>query len=97
MDRITERNGLSFVWNEDKALSNVLDHGITFEEAMAVLFDPFLRLVDASREEEARDAAIGIDEKCRILYVVHIEQESEVIRLISARPATQNECEFYDS
>lgn len=97
MDHIVERNGLSFVWDENKAAANLRNHSISFEDSMAALFDPFFKLVEASRNDEARDAAIGMDEQFRVLYVVHIEQDGEVIRLISARRATKEEREFYDS
>jgi uncharacterized DUF497 family protein len=69
---------------------------VSFEAAATVFFDPFLRIEDASRDEEERDAAIGFDEIQRLLYVVHIEVEDEYIRIISARPATSEERRSYD-
>lgn len=90
--------GVSFVWNDAKARLNVLNHeGITFEQAAEVFFDPFFRLVDASRNDEARDAVIGYDAKGRVLFVVHIVQEDETIRIISARRATARERKEHDS
>jgi hypothetical protein len=71
--------------------------GVTFEQAAWVFFDPFFRLVDASRNDESRDAAIGYDAQGRLLYVVHIETEGEFIRIVSARKATLKERELYDS
>lgn len=92
MDIRYELNGLSFVWDARKAAANPLRHdGITFEQAATAFFDPFFRLVDASRHGEARDALIGYDETGRLLFVVHIELAVEAIRLISARRATQDE------
>ncbi|AHF03450.1 hypothetical protein MARPU_05875 [Marichromatium purpuratum 984] len=92
MDVRYELNGLSFVWDARKASINPLRHdGITFEQAATVFFDPLFRLVDASRHDEARDAVIGYDATARLLFVVHIERSDEVIRLISARRATQEE------
>lgn len=89
MDVYYELNGLSFVWNDRKAMLNPIRHvGVTFEQAATAFFDPLLRLVDAGRHDEARDAVIGYDATGRLLFVVHIEWEGEVIRLISARPAT---------
>jgi uncharacterized DUF497 family protein len=97
MDVHFEKNGVSFVWNDRKAAANSTKHeGITFEQATAAFFDPFLKLVDAGRNDESRDAVIGYDEFGRLLYVVHIEIESEFIRLISARKATITECNVYD-
>lgn len=93
-----ELNGTTFVWDEDKAHLNVIAHdGITFERAAEVFFDPFFRLVDAARNDEAREAVIGFDTLGRMLFVVHIEVEDEYIRIISARKATPQERKDYDS
>jgi uncharacterized protein len=93
-----ELNGTAFVWDEEKARRNVAAHdGITFEQAAEVFFDPFFRLVDASRNDEARDAVIGYDKKSRLLFVVHIVFEDQFIRIISARKATPKERKDHDS
>jgi len=93
-----ELNGTTFVWDEQKARRNIAAHdGITFERAAEVFFDPFFRLIDASRNEEARDAVIGFDTLRRMLFVVHIEIGDEYIRIISARKATLQERKEYDS
>jgi len=98
MDVQFELNGALFVWNADKARRNARKHdGITFEQAAEAFFDPFLRLVDASREDEARDAVIGYDTRGRLLFVVHVEFEGEHIRIISARKATNDERTTYDT
>jgi uncharacterized protein len=54
-------------------------------------------VVDASRNEEARDAVIGLDARWNLLYVVHIEREDKVIRIISARKATRQERTQYEN
>ena len=90
-------NGLLCVWDESKAKRNRQKHGISFEEACEVFFDPFFRLVDASRNDEARDAVIGCDARGQLLYVVHIEFEGEAVRIISARKATRKEIKDHDS
>lgn len=93
-----ELNGTTLVWDDEKARVNVLKHGgITFEQSAEVFFDPLFRLVDASRNKEARDAVIGYDTQGRLLFVVHIEFEGEFIRIISARKATPQERKDYDS
>lgn len=98
MDIRYELNGLSFVWDASKAAANPRKHdGVTFEQAAQVFFDPFFRVIDASRNDEARDAAIGYDEQGRLLFVVHIEFEGESIRIISARKATREERSRHDS
>lgn len=98
MDVHYELNGTAFVWDQEKARTNVTAHdGITFERAAEVFFDPFFRLVDATRNDEGRDAAMGFDALGRVLSVVHIEVEGEYIRIISARKATPQERTDYDS
>ena len=97
MDIRFELNGLVFVWNQAKAARNQDKHGIAFEQASEVFFDPFFRMIDASRNEEARDAVIGRDAQGRLLGVVHIEAEDEFIRIISARKATREEAKHHDS
>jgi uncharacterized protein len=85
-------NGITFVWDDKKAQINPANHdGITFQQAAESFFDPFLIVIDASRNEEVRDAAIGLDARWNLLYVVHIEREEDVIRIISARKATRQE------
>lgn len=54
-------------------------------------------VVDASRNDEARDAVIGLDRRWNLLYVVFIERENDIIRIISARKATRKEREFYET
>jgi uncharacterized protein len=91
-------NGITFVWDSDKASGNPVKHsGVTFQQAAEAFFDPFLIVVDASRNEEARDAVIGLDAQWNLLYVVHIEREESVIRIISARKATRQEQAEYES
>ncbi|WP_017298642.1 BrnT family toxin [Nodosilinea nodulosa] len=91
-------NGVTFVWNEEKARVNPINHdGVTFQQAAEAFFDPFLVVVDASRNEEARDAVIGLDRWWNLLYVVYIERENDTIRIISARRATRKEREYYEN
>lgn len=98
MDVCFVLNGITFVWDDEKAQKNPAKHdGVTFQQAAEVFFDPFLVVVDASRNDEARDAVIGLDRRWNFLYVVHIEQDEEMIRIISARKATRKEREYYEN
>lgn len=97
MDFEFELNGDLFVWDTDKANKNWHKHGVHFKEAATVFADPLFIIVDASRDDEARDAAIGFDSTARLLYVVHIEKEAYFIRIISARRAElQEELKYVD-
>ena len=92
MDIRFSLDGVDFVWDDTKAASNLVKHdGISFEQAATVFFDPLFRLVDAERNDEARDAIIGFDRTTRLLFVVHIQQDDVAIRIISARKATNSE------
>jgi uncharacterized protein len=97
MDEIYSLQGITFVWNAKKAKTNRADHRVSFEKACEVFFDPFLFLIDASRMGEERDAVLGEDTTGRLLFVVHIQQEGDLFRLISARKATPTERKTYES
>jgi uncharacterized DUF497 family protein len=90
-------HGITFIWDSNKAATNLRKHGTLFEQAAEAFFDPFLKLVDASRHEEARDAIIGMDTRWNLLFVVHIELEDDAIRIITARKATQRERAYYEA
>jgi hypothetical protein len=48
-------NSITFVWDDEKARINPTNHdGIILQQAAESFFDPFLVVVDASRNEEAR-------------------------------------------
>jgi uncharacterized DUF497 family protein len=53
-------------------------------------------LVDASRSEEARKAAIGLGFAVRLPFVVHVKIDGDAIRIISAGKATSRERGAYD-
>ena len=97
MDTRLVLHGVTFVWDSNKAATNLRQHGIPFEQAAEAFFDPFLKLVDASRHGEARDAILGMDTRWNLLFVVHIELEDDAIRIISARKATRRERGYYEA
>jgi hypothetical protein len=98
MDVYFVLNGITFVWSDEKARINPINHDdVTFQQAAEVFFDPLLVVVDASRNDEARDAVIGLDRRWNLLYVVFVERENDIIRIISARKATRKEREFYET
>lgn len=43
------------------ARNNQSKHDVTFQQRAEAFFDPFLKVVDASRNDEARDAIIAMD------------------------------------
>ena len=80
MDFHFELNGESFVWDAAKAEQNRRKHGVRFEEAAAVFFDPLFVLAEASRNEEARYAAIGFDAVGRFDQADHPAEAVELLR-----------------
>ena len=98
MDRTNtfKLNGISFEWDSEKAARNRLQHGVSFEIACEVFFDPFVRWLDATQSDEIRDAAVGRSRSQTLLFVVHVIHHEEVIRIISARRATTEERRIYE-
>ena len=96
-DELYELDGISFIWDSNKAQSNRSKDRVTFEQAAEAFFDPFLRVVNASPDEEARDAVIGKDRRWNLLFGVHVEVEGERFRILSARRATPGERQSYES
>jgi uncharacterized DUF497 family protein len=85
---------IRFQWDANKAQSNVLKHGITFEEAAEVFFDPLHQIGDASTSDEQRDFVLGYSFRRRILLVVYVERGKRT-RIISARRGTRHERKSY--
>lgn len=90
---------IRFEWDEHKNRLNQRKHGISFEEAVSVFYDPGSLVKDDPEhsEEEERFIILGLSSKANLLVVCHCLRESEtVIRIISARKATKTESGFYE-
>ena len=89
---------MKFEWDPSKAQENLLNHGISFEEATTVFGDPLAGTIpDPDHSEgEARLLTIGLTANGRLVVVSHTE-EGDTIRLISAREATSHERKQYES
>jgi len=89
---------MKFDWDPSKAQENLLNHGISFEEATTVFGDPLAGTIpDPDHSEgEARFLTIGWTANGRLVVVSHTE-EGDTIRLISAREATSHERNQYES
>ncbi len=97
MDVLYRYGGLDFVWDAHKAASNVAKHGIRFERACEVFFDPLMVSLDVSVDEEVRDGVLGVTELGKLLFVVYIDRDGEAIRIISARAAEPAERNRYEN
>ena len=89
-------DGQWFVWDTQKAEANLKKHGIAFEEACSVFFDPIAVYEDASAGFERREAAIGRSGGSGLLFVVHLMRTDDTIRIISARETTRKERSHYE-
>ena len=88
---------LRFEWDGAKARSNWEKHGVSFEEAATIFGDPLsLTVSDPDHSEtEERYISMGASAASRVLVVSHTDR-ADVIRLISARPATPRERRTYE-
>ena len=90
---------ISFEWDSAKAQSNLSKHGVSFDEAKSVFNDEYARVIydENHSKDEDRFVILGMSERLRILVVVHcFRQDNGVVRIISARKATQNEQKQYE-
>ena len=79
-----------------KAALNFNKHGISFEEAATVLYDPLaLAMEDCDSKGESRWVLVGMSNQGRLLTVVYTLRNEETIRLISGRKSTRKEVEYY--
>ena len=96
MDVTYQLQGVLFEWDDDKAQTNIEKHGVTFEEAAEVFFDPFHQTGDASvTDSEERDFIIGYTFSQHLLLAVYTERNDRT-RIISARPTTRAERKVYE-
>lgn len=88
---------MEFVWDPRKAATNLKKHKVSFEEAATALKD-ILSITGVDPDHsigEFRWLTIGVSDQGRLLVVAHTE-EDDVIRIISARTATNVERVLYE-
>lgn len=93
---------MRFEWNDSKNKSNINKHNISFEEAKEIFNDPLhISIMDKRFDYfEERWISIGQTEKRKLVVVANLffdENGEEVIRIISAREATNHERKQYES
>ena len=81
---------LHFEWDKKKAVANLGKHGVSFEEASSIFYDSLAFIFDDEEHsaEETREIIIGHSSTGRLLVASFTEKAVELVRLISARPAT---------
>ncbi|HKU95335.1 MAG TPA: BrnT family toxin [Vineibacter sp.] len=89
-----------FEWDREKARSNAIKHGVTFELAQRVWDDPLYVVVpDRVVDGEQRWHAIGVVGSIVTLLVVHTypdPDDEDRVRIIGARKATSHERRRYE-
>jgi len=90
---------VEFTWDDPKNRANQRKHGISFETAKLVFDDPLhVSVQDREVDGEARWQTIGIVGGIHVLLVAHTvdrEEDTELIRILSARKATRRERRIY--
>jgi hypothetical protein len=88
---------MRFDWDENKAALNLSDHDVSFEEAQEVFDDDWAVVVpdDAHSFGERRYRIIGASSQ-RLLLVVYVERDEDLIRIISAREPESYERRLYN-
>jgi hypothetical protein len=98
MDIEYSSRGILFEWNSDKAAENLAKHGVAFEAACEVFFDPFLFVTEEQVvDDEVRDTVIGMTIQWSMLCIVYTIRIGDRFRIISARQATPTERQQYES
>ncbi len=92
---------MRFEWDERKNRVNIEKHQISFDEAKDIFEDPLhiAKLDCRFSYFEERWITIGSAKSDKILVVANIffdDNGEEIIRIISARKATQKEKDFYE-
>ncbi len=88
---------LTFEWDLRKARSNLVKHGVAFEEASTIFGDPLsLTIPDPEHSlAEKRYVTMGRAFNAKLLVVVQTDR-GDNIRIISARRASRRERKFYE-
>ena len=92
---------MKFDWDDEKARTNLIKHGVAFDVAIRVFDDPAAisglhRVVDG----EERWRTIGRIDFTTIFFVGHtwLDEDGEVyVRVITARKANRHEIQGYEA
>ena len=77
---------MQFEWDPGKARLNYRKHGVSFEEAVTVFYDPLSATFDDANHSvgEQRLITVGFSSRGRLLFVSHTER-GKALRIISAQ------------
>ena len=83
-------------WDDRKNEANFKKHGVWFEEAQTVLTQALSLMAPNDHPDGDRMEYLGYSAHHSLLYVVTVEQDEDLIRIVSARKATPNERKNYE-
>lgn len=91
-----------FEWHPAKAASNLRKHEIDFNLAATVFADPLASTVRDGDHTESEDRWVTVGESRRgqllvVCYTLRQTDDGTTVRIISARRATRNERQQYES
>lgn len=90
---------IKFEWDENKNITNISKHGVSFDEAKTVFYDPMALVIPDPEHsvDEDRFIILGMSDAAKLLVVCHCYRcGDDVIRIISARKANRSESVSYD-
>jgi uncharacterized DUF497 family protein len=89
---------VTFEWDGDKESANQGKHGVSFREASTVFGDPlaWFQADPFHSGTEERFLLLGRSTADRLLAVSFTDRGGDLIRIISARPATARERRKYE-
>ncbi|MDR2580978.1 MAG: BrnT family toxin [Fibromonadaceae bacterium] len=95
-----DESGYMFEWDENKNQRNIAKHGVDFNIARTA-FNDIHAIVETDYEysyKEEREILICFAKESKLLFVCYCERgddESKLLRLISARKADKLETDLY--
>ena len=86
----------AFEWDPNKNSANLRKHGISLDDARTVFGDNYASTFfdELHSDNEDRFLTIGFSASGILMVVAHTER-NDTTRLISARPATKREEQYY--
>ena len=88
---------MEFEWDENKNKSNQLKHGISFEEATKIFDDEKRIEYQDFRKDYGEDRWKTIGQILGVIFSVTYTLRTTLVRLISARRASQKERDSYEN
>jgi uncharacterized protein len=90
---------MTIEWDQKTARANIKEHGVSFEEALTVLFDPS-HIALVFEDDHSKEFRVGISDIMRVLLVVTVELPDNggdrVLCIKEARKATRSERMRYE-